>query len=62
MSWERGAGPPSSNPDLYMTRGRPGGSPMVATIVNTGKRSPGRGLISSPLAVASSRDDGNKPA
>lgn len=64
MSWERGGGPPSSNTDLYMDRGRPGGSgsPIVANVVSAGKRSPGSGHISSPLAVPNARDESSKPA
>jgi len=63
MSWERGGGPPSSNTELYVDRGRHGGagSPMVGNIVSAGKRSPGSGgLLSSPLTSANGRDDGNK--
>lgn len=61
MSWERGGGPPSNNPDLYVERGRPStaGSPLMAGIVNVGKRSPG-GLLTSPLTGVNGRDDGNK--
>ena len=62
LSWERGGGPPNSNSDLYGDRGRPGGggSPMVAGMVSNGKRSPGGGLLSSPLATVNGRDDGTK--
>ena len=62
MSWERGGGPPSSNSELYVDRGRHGGagSPMVANIVSAGKRSPGSGLLSSPLTTVNGGDDGNK--
>lgn len=58
MSWERGGGQQNSNPDLY-DRGRPGagGSPMVGGIAPSGKRSPGGGLLSSPLGAVNGRDD-----
>jgi len=58
MSWERGGGPPSNNPDLYVERSRPGtaGSPLIAGILNSGKRSPG-GLLTSPLTSVNGRDE-----